>query len=149
MQKIHKSKQIPIKALAKSLSARISPISSIQKHSVICFDIEYLKKKSDNYNSRLKIHQIASHAVSPKYFKPAKLQVTQKRYNKSVPDTLVYGNKKVNEVLNYVQDLKEKIKSVVSENKMIEDVLKTKKGKRDDAWKSVEKFKKKLRNKLK
>lgn len=149
MQKIHKSKQIPVKALAKSLSARISPISSLQKHNVICFDIEYLKKKSENYNSRLKIHQTASQAVSPKYFKPGKLQVTQKRYNKSVPDSLVYGNKKVNEVLNYVQELKEKIRGVVSENRMIEETLKVKKGKRNDAWKSVEKFKKKLRNKLK
>lgn len=149
MQKISKPKNFSTKSLVKSLSARISPLPISQKHSIVCFDIDYLKKKSEHKTNRLKIQQTASTVVSPKYHNPKKIQAVQKRYNKSVPDTFVCGNQKINEIMNYVQDLKEKLKSVRNENKMIGDMLKVQVKEKNEVWKSVEKFRKKLKVKLK
>jgi len=123
---------------------------------MVCFDIDYLRKPLEHKANRLKIQQTASTVVSPKYHNPKKKVLSvQKRYNRSVPDSIVCGNQKINEIVNYVGDLKEKLKSVRKENRMIEGMLKVqeqvkvKVKEREGVWKSVEKFKRKLKVKLK
>jgi hypothetical protein len=101
-------------------------------------------------NTNLKFKATSSTIASPKYFSPDQSSIIPlpKRGNRSVPDSILSSKTEITQAITYLRHLKLRLETVNRENLVLENLTRSKSGKKSKAWKIADKFKKKLSQRL-
>ena len=149
-----KSQKKPIN-FARSLSARVSPLASLQKFEYGLYEFEGLSKQRISEfklmipDTKLNSLKYIS-AKEPQHKESFKFESLKLKPNTSKKEKKTVSHSKNKEDdLKYIKDLKKKLAEILDENKSIKKKIKNKVIlKKKKLWPVVENFKTKLNDKL-